>query len=346
MSPSAPVLPPPERLAALVETLPAARITVVGDPVLDEFQTGEIQRVSREAPVLILEHRGDRHVPGGAANAAANLASLGVPVTLVGRVGRDEAGRRLRELLERLGVGVERLVAEKGFTTPVKSRILAGGAHTAKQQVVRIDRGTRAVPPSAATRRSLLAAARAARRRGEALLLADYGYGVVEPGTAVALAGSGEGSIFLDSRFRVSEYRGVSAATPNVAELEAALDLRLDDEDDEALLRAGAALRRRLGAEALLVTRGSRGMALCRRRRRGLLIPVFGSDEVADVTGAGDTVIASFTAARAAGADWVEAAALSNVAGGLVVMKRGTATLTRREILRALRHGPPRRAES
>jgi rfaE bifunctional protein kinase chain/domain len=346
MSPAARDLPTSERLAALVETLPSARVTVMGDPVLDEFLTGEIQRVSREAPVLILEHRGDRHVPGGAANAAANLASLGVPVALVGRVGHDAAGRRLRRLLDRLGVNVERLVAEKGLTTPVKSRVLAGGAHTAKQQIVRIDRGTRAAPPTGATRRSLTAAARAARKRGEALLLADYGYGVVEPGIASELGGAGEGLVFLDSRFRVGEYRGVSAATPNVAELESALDLRLDDEDDEAVLGAGAVLRRRLGAEAVLVTRGSRGMALCRRRRRGVLLPVFGSDEVADVTGAGDTVIAAFAAARAAGADWVEAAALSNVAGGLVVMKRGTATLTRREILRALRHGPPRRAET
>ncbi len=327
--------PPLARSLALLEALARARVTVVGDAVLDLFEIGEIARVSREAPVLILEHRRTELAPGGAANTAANLAALGVRTGIVGRTGEDEHGRMLRDLLEERGVDVTHLLPEARWPTPAKVRILAGSPHTAKQQVVRIDRGTREQEPSPSTRRRVAAAARRARRRGDGIVLADYGYGLVDPALPGSL-GPGTGPVTLDSRFRLAAFRGVDAATPNLEELERAAGARLEDGDLVGIAAAGRRLRRRIGAEALLVTRGSGGMTLLQKGRRPVHVPVFGSDEVADVTGAGDTVIATFTAARSAGASWLEAAWLANVAGGLAVMKRGTATVTREEIGSAL----------
>ncbi|HHN74391.1 MAG TPA: sugar kinase [Acidobacteria bacterium] len=333
--------PSAARLLALVEALPHARVMVLGDPVLDEFVFGEIARVSREAPVLILDHRDSKTMPGGAGNTAANLAALGVQVGLCARVGDDERGAALRELLANIHVDVEGMIAERRYVTPSKSRILAGSPHTAKQQIVRLDRGRSDCPLAAGTRRALIRRARAWRRRGAALLVADYGYGSVDP-ELVTQIGGGDGPMTLDSRFALPAYRGVDAATPNLEELERAAGVVLADEDEAGIVAAARRLRRRLGARALLVTRGSRGMTLLESRRAPRTIPVFGSDEIADVTGAGDTVIAVFTAARAAGGSWAEAAELANIAGGLVVMKRGTATVSREELVQAIEeaHGP------
>ncbi len=334
--PARPFAPPPlARSLAILEALGGVRVTVVGDAVLDLFEIGEIARVSREAPVLILEHRETVLAPGGAANTAANLAALGVRCTLVGRTGDDEHGRMLRDLLGRRGVDVAHLVPEAGWPTPAKTRILAGSPHTAKQQVVRIDRGRRDTPPRAGVLRKVETAARRARRRGDGIVLADYGYGLVTPSLVPAL-GPGAGPVTLDSRFQLGAFRGIDAATPNLEELERAAGRRLEDDDVSGIAAAGRDLRRRLAAAALLVTRGSRGMTLVEKGRPPVHVPVFGSDEIADVTGAGDTVIATFTAARTAGASWLEAAWLADVAGGLVVMKRGTATVTREEIAAAL----------
>lgn len=323
-------------LLALVDRLAGARVTVVGDAVLDEFELGEIARVSREAPVLILEHRRTDLCPGGAANSAANLAAIDAEAALVARVGRDAQGDRLTTLLAERGVDVRRVVRDRAYTTPTKTRILAGGAHTRKQQIVRMDRGSRARPPSPALRERLVKAARAARRRGSAVLLADYGYGLLDAAWVAAL-GAGAGPVTLDSRFALTAFRGVDAATPNLEEVERAARRTLDDDDMRGIEAAARRLRRTLGARALLVTRGARGMTLDEDGAAPAAIPVFGSDEVADVTGAGDTVIAVFTAARAAGGTWREAAELANVAGGLVVMKSGTATVSRAELRHALR---------
>jgi rfaE bifunctional protein kinase chain/domain len=335
MSAARPRLP---RLLELLDRLPTARVLVIGDAVLDEFVFGEIARVSREAPVLILEHRRTEFLPGGAANTAANLAALDVRTAVCGRIGDGAHAEQLCALLDDRGVDAAQLVADPEYVTPTKSRILAGSPHTAKQQIVRVDRGRTGVPVPPRLARRLQAIGRDARRTGWSLLLADYGYGSVTPELASGL-GRGPGPITLDSRFQLERFRGVTAATPNLEELERTQGRRFADADDESIGRAAAALRRRIGAEALLVTRGSHGMTLAEHRRRPVKIPVFGSDEVADVTGAGDTVIAVFTAARAAGATWREAMELANVAGGLVVMKRGTATVSRGEMAEALRDG-------
>ena len=325
-------------LLALVDRLDRARVAVAGDAVLDVFEYGVIARVSREAPVLILEHRQSSFVPGGAANTAANLAALDVATSIVGRIGDDDDGARLAAILGERGIDVRGLVRQRGYVTPTKTRILAGSPHTAKQQIVRMDRGRRGVPLTDAVRGRLLAAAGRARRTGAALVLADYGYGTVDPAWPRELP-PGSGALMLDSRFALERFRGVSAATPNLEEVERAAGIDLDDDDEAGIADAARRMRRTLRAEALLVTRGSRGMTLVEGRGPAARIPVFGSDEIADVTGAGDTVIAVFTAARAAGGSWREAAELANVAGGLVVMKRGTATVSRDELRAALREG-------
>jgi rfaE bifunctional protein kinase chain/domain len=323
---------------ALVDRLDRAKVAVAGDAVLDVFEYGVIARVSREAPVLILEHRQSSFVPGGAANTAANLAAIDVATAIVGRIGDDDDGARLAAILGERGIDVRGMVRQRGYVTPTKTRILAGSPHTAKQQIVRMDRGRRGVPLTEAVRGRLLAAAGRARRAGAALVLADYGYGTVDPAWPRELA-PGAGALMLDSRFALERFRGVSAATPNLEEVERAAGIDLDDDDEAGIEEAARRMRRTLRAEALLVTRGSRGMTLVEGRGAAARIPVFGSDEIADVTGAGDTVIAVFTAARAAGGSWREAAELANVAGGLVVMKRGTATVSRDELRAALREG-------
>lgn len=330
--------PTAERLLQLVQALPAAKVAVAGDAVLDEFIHGEIARVSREAPVLILDHRRTVLVPGGAGNTASNLAALDVATTIVGRVGKDAAGERLRGALIERGVDTSGLIDDRLYATPTKTRILAGSPHTKKQQIVRLDRGRVGAPLADKLRARLIARVRRHRTRGHGVILADYGYGTLDPSWVRAI-GRGKGPLTLDSRFQLALYRGVDAATPNLEEVERALVRTLPDAGDRAIARAARDLRRLLRARALLVTRGSMGMTLDDGGVRPAAIPVFGTDEVADVTGAGDTVIAVFTAARAAGGTWREAAELANVAGGLVVMKVGTATVSRAEVASAIRAG-------
>jgi rfaE bifunctional protein kinase chain/domain len=307
--------------------------------VVDEFVHGEIARVSREAPVLILDYQSSSYALGGGANAAANLRALGARVRVHGRVGRDEPGRRLLELFEERRIDRTGIVRDPAYQTPVKTRILAGGAHTSKQQIVRIDRGRAGQPLSRAVGGEILSRIARHARNLHALLVADYDFGAASPAMLAAVRVR-PAIVTLDSRFRVQAFRGVTAASPNVAEVEQALGVHIRDDDPAGLTRAGERLRRTLQASAAVITRGSRGMSLFERGRPPLHLPAFGGDEVADVTGAGDTVISAFTLALAAGATFAQATALANVAGGLVVMKRGTATVTGAEILHALDEGP------
>lgn len=313
-----------------------ARVLVVGDLIADEYVYGRVARVSREAPVLILEYDSTDIVPGGAGNAASNVAALGGRVRLVALAGRDEPGRRVDQALppriERAG-----LVRPAGFRTPVKTRILAGGIHSAKQQVVRIDR----LSPHVITARDAAAIRRAALAgvaRADAVLVSDYGTGLVTPTLVRALAAATRRRripVLLDSRYALTRYRGLSACAPNESEVEAALGVRIDDQP-RVLERAGRELLARTRMGAVIITRGSRGMAVFEPGRDTVHIPIHGSDEIADVTGAGDTVMATLTLAMAVGAPVEQAARLANVAGGLVVMKRGTATVTAAELTRAL----------
>ncbi len=325
------------RLIELAESFPRQRILVLADLVADEFVSGEITRVSREAPVLILRHSETRMAPGGGANAANNLADLGAQVLLLGAVGDDAAGHALLDYFREKNVPVSGLQVLRGWTTPAKTRYLAGFSHTARQQVLRVDREPHTAFPSAARQRLARRARQLARRAG-AVLASDYGFGAVTPALVRSLRLGAKPPITLDSRYSLLDYRsaGITAATPNEPELEALYHARIGA-DRGALERLGRRALRHLALRALLVTRGKDGMALFEPGRPVEEIPVFGAPEAVDVTGAGDTVIATFTLAISAGASFVEAARLANYAGGIVVMKRGTATVTQTELLAALR---------
>ncbi len=332
-----------ERLHSIIENFPKVTITVLGDLVADEFVFGEISRVSREAPVLILKHRERTVVPGGGANAVNNLAELGVNVLPVGAIGDDEPGRLLLKNFRHKRIPVSGVLKDKGFTTVTKTRILAGMTHNARQQLVRVDREPES-PPSQHVTRELFLAAREYLRASDALLVSDYGYGSATPAIVNALrqarGKAGSLPLILDSRYRLLEYSGVTAATPNEPEVEAALRIRIG-QDWNKLTWAGEQIMERMKLQSLVITRGRDGMVAFNHRHAPVDIPIFGSDEVTDVTGAGDTVIAAFSAALAAGGSTEEAAQLANYAGGIVVMKRGTATVSREELLRALQKAPP-----
>jgi D-glycero-beta-D-manno-heptose-7-phosphate kinase len=333
---------PNDRLRKIVEAFPKITVTVLGDLVADEFIFGEISRVSREAPVLILKHRDRKIIPGGGANAICNLAALGVNVLPVGVVGDDEPGRLLLRAFRHNRIPVSGVLKDKGYTTVTKTRILAGFAHTAVQQVVRLDREP-AEGPSPHLRRELILAAREYGRASDALLVSDYGYGAATPALLNAVRekrGLDKVPVTLDSRYRMLEFSGITAATPNESEVEDMLHIRIGD-DWSRLRAAGEQIVDEMKLESLLITRGKDGMVAFPRRHKAVDIPICGSDQVADVTGAGDTVIATFTAGLAAGATTEEAAHLANYAGGIVVMKRGTATVGQQELLQALEQAEP-----
>ncbi len=327
------------RLVDLVGSFGRPRIVVVGDLIADEFIYGRIDRVSREAPVLILKYDAAEVLPGGAGNAARNVAALGGEARLVGCLGRDDIGRRVGRSLPR-GLARTGLVKLPGYRTPTKTRILAGGIHSARQQVVRIDRDGPPVTPGA---RDALAEAVAEAVAGcDAVVVSDYGTGLITPGFVAdlkrRLPRRKRGSavpVLLDSRYAVLQYRGLTVAVPNESEVEHVLGWAVG-EDAEALERAGRTILERTRMRAVLITRGSRGMALFEPARPTQHIPIHGSDEVTDVTGAGDTVIATMAMALSVGASCLEAALLANYAGGLVVMKRGTAVVSGSELLRAV----------
>jgi rfaE bifunctional protein kinase chain/domain len=338
---SRPTAPSVERLLALVAGFRNRRVAVLGDLVCDEFVHGDIARVSREAPVLILEQTRVDHVPGGGGNAVANLRALGAQPYPVGIVGRDEAGLQLIALFRRAGIRTSGIAIETGYETPTKSRILAGGVHTRRQQIVRVDRGARHGDLSRALTARLTARLALALARTTGLLVADYGYGAATPSILGAVSSRLDGKIVtVDSRARVAAFRRIAGCTPNQEELERAMDLSRTP-DDKGVAAAGRKLLQRTGNHAVLVTRGAKGMMLFTKGAAPLTVPPFGSGEVADVTGAGDTVIATYTLALLAGGSPEEAAVLANTAAGLAVMKYGTATVSPSELAAALRSGSP-----
>jgi rfaE bifunctional protein kinase chain/domain len=330
-----------ERLQKIVEAFPKITVTVLGDMVADEFVFGEISRVSREAPVLILKHRERTVLPGGGANAANNLADLGVNVLPVGIVGDDEPGQLLLKYFRHKKIPVSGVLKDKTYATVTKTRILAGMAHTARQQVVRVDREP-VESPNAHLTRELYLAARNYAHASDALLVSDYGYGAATPAIVATLREKGRVSVpvVLDSRYRMLQFTGITAATPNEPEVEEALGVRIGPNWNQ-LVEAGEQFMTQMKLQSLVITRGRDGMVAFDRKHKPVDIPIIGTDQVTDVTGAGDTVIAAFTAALAAGATTEEAAQLANYAGGIVVMKRGTATVSAQELLNALEQTPP-----
>ncbi|MCD4749755.1 MAG: bifunctional hydroxymethylpyrimidine kinase/phosphomethylpyrimidine kinase [Thermoanaerobaculales bacterium] len=323
------------RLLKIVDRLPQAKVILYGDLVLDRFILGTPKRISREAPVIILRHERQEDVPGGGANALANLSSLGVSVFPIGAVGDDEPGRALRAALDKLDIDTSRIITVPDFKTPTKVRILGGGPTSLKHQVARYDIEDHLPKTGSWVGRLASHMAECSGGTG-AVAVSDYGYGSVTNEVLKTCRGlqSPDCWICLDSRYRTGIFDNIGGATPNLEELEAWAGHRLVGHEQVA--EAAEALRQALGARFVLATRGNQGMTLVEIDREPLHIPVFGTDEVADVTGAGDTVLATLVATLAAGATPAEAAGLANIAGGLVVMKLGTATVSRQELRRAV----------
>ena len=325
----------------IVQRFEGRRILVVGDLVADEYVFGKPDRISREAPVLILRYLSREMRLGGAANACHNLRTLGAEVLPLGVLGTDWAGDSVRRLLADLGITTDGVIATPERCTPVKTRIMAGGSASTRQQVIRVDREPDGgVPPAAEA--LVLERLRTWAERVDAVVLSDYGYGTITPRVLAEARALGDRGVVVtaDSRYDLLRFEGLTAATPNEDEVERLLGVALDG--DKTVEQAGWRLLERLGARYLLVTRGARGLALFERGGESTFVPIFGSDEIADVTGAGDTVISTFTLALASGAPPTVAARLSNYAGGLVVMKRGTATVSGPELADAIRRDAER----
>jgi rfaE bifunctional protein kinase chain/domain len=323
------------RLAKIVEGFSGKRIVVIGDIIADQFIYGEISRVSREAPVFILRHEHTETTPGGAGNCAANLAALGANVSLISVLGTDGPGQILLEALREVGVDCDGVLLIDKRRTTTKVRVLAGQLHSTRQQVIRIDYDNE---PGfgAGLQDQLRAGISKAVSRADAVIISDYNYGVADPEIAAVVRQTvgPRVPVLVDSRFRLSEFSDFTSATPNEDEVEQLLGVKQIDQ--AALELAAEQLRKQLGYKALLVTRGGHGMTLIEAGSAPLHINAVGSSQPVDVTGAGDTVIATYALALASGSSFADAAHLANFAGGLVVMKRGTATVSSVELVSAI----------
>src|ERR671921_167086 len=307
-----------ERLPGLLEVFRGLRVMVVGDLVLDHYLVGDAGRISREYPVVILNHDRDEYRPGGAANTVANLATLGAEVVPAGWIGADGAGDQLVKILNAAGCATDGVLRDPTARTVTKTRIVAGGTQGGGlgQHLLRVDQlGTGA--PDEKAENKLVKNIEQRANEVDGFVLSEYRY------------------VGLDSRHRVLSYPGVTAATPNLEETAEATGLGLGNEAE--IEEAGALVRAKLGAEALLITRGGEGMSLFESGREPVRIPVANKSEVFDVTGAGDTVVAAFTLARLAGGSYLEAAHLANAAGGISVRHAGATPVGAGELRDALR---------
>jgi len=321
-------------LQEIIKRFAEQRIVILGDAIADKFLHGSISRVSREAPVFILRHQHTETLPGGAANCAMNLVALGAHVSLISVTGDDESGSELRAKLEAAGVDIEGVVVSDKVQTTTKVRILAGQSHSSKQQVIRIDYEGASLGDEA-VRSAILKKLEQAFKGANGIVISDYNYGVVDALAAELIRKTADVPVLVDSRFRLSEFTGFTAATPNQEEVENLAGVSISSTED--LESAAQELKTRLGHHALLVTRGNQGMTLLEGDAAPVHIRAVGAQQAVDVTGAGDTVIATFALALASGASFAHAAHLANYAGGLVVMKRGTATVSASELEHAIR---------
>jgi rfaE bifunctional protein kinase chain/domain len=323
-------------VAALLPAFAASEVVVVGDFVADEYVYGETDRISREAPVLIVRYESSELKAGGAGNAAQNLAALGVRVRALGVVGNDALGTALLDELEGGGIDVGGILRVTGRATEAKTRILAGGRSSRRQQMLRLDRAAGDPLPAAVIRKLASLVGRIGRGAG-ALLASDYGSGVAGPEVIEVLRRVRRGGVpvCVDSRYSLMQFKGLTMVKPNEVELEVASGLSLAAPG--GLERAARVLLRKVACEVLLVTRGRNGLSVFRPGQPPVHLAAHGSMDAVDVTGAGDTVAAAFTAGLAAGGDALTAAQLANVAGALQVQKPGTATVSRAELAAELK---------
>lgn len=310
-------------------------ILVIGDMVADIYLDGRISRISREAPVLVLEQAGEKVVAGGAANVVNNIATLGGKVHAVGLVGRDKSADGLRVILAKNGADVRGLISDESRPTISKTRIIAGGRATVSQQIVRIDRESKA-PMAPAVEAELRAYVESVLPTVEGVVISDYGSGTVTEGLQSLLIDycrAHDIPSIVDSRYAVRRFHGIGYVKQNDAEIAAAMGRNLDTTED--IVAAAEELRQELAAKGVLVTRGELGMVLV---ERGAVheIPVSDKSEVFDVSGAGDTCVAAVILALAAGIAPATAARLSNIASGIAVRKLGTSTVSVRELAEAI----------
>ena len=313
------------------ESIPGKRVLILGDVLADQFLQGTITRISREAPVFILRHDETETLCGGAANAAVNIAALGGMPLLIGVVGFDRNGELLRESLTAAGVSCDHLVGASGLQTNTKVRVLAGQHYAPRQQVIRIDYENNS-PRDRATLEQLRANLVDAGGAADAIIISDYGYGTVSEELfeiAREISRKRQIPLLVDSRHRLSEFKGATSATPNQEEVEQLLG--------EAITPRGCTrLKEDMALDSLLITCGNKGMILVDGDRSPSQLPAVGSSVPVDVTGAGDTVIAAYALGLAAGLGFADAATLANHAGGIVVMKKGTASVLPDELIRSL----------
>jgi rfaE bifunctional protein kinase chain/domain len=327
----------------IVPDFTGLRVAVVGDLIADRYLRARPTRISREAPVLVMRYEGEEIGTGGAGNVARNVWALGAATVLVGAVGRDAEGRELLRQLEREAIDVERVVTSAAWSTPTKTRILGAEPGRTVHQVLRIDREPE-TPLEESVVAEVAAHVRALAGRVDAVLVSDYGYGIVDGPVAEAVRAvqAAGARVVVDPRRTLDPFQGVDGITPNLSEL-ARMVGREEDElrSFEAIADAARTVLERLTPRNLLVTLGNRGMALFNAEQPdGVRVRASGPDEVIDVSGAGDTAVAAFTLGLAAGADGGRAMRLANAASGVVVLETGTAVCTLSKLRSALPHAP------
>ena len=327
------------RLRSIIEGFKGKRVLVIGDMVADQYLIGRPTRISREAPVLILELDEERTLPGGATNVAVNARSLEAEVLLVGVVGNDAPGEDLRKAIDALGMHQEGLFTDTTRPTSTKTRIMAGSPQIVQQHIVRIDRVDTS-DIAEPCKGHILDYIKATLPTIDAVVLSDYANGVMSPEiieACVSVARTLNKVIVVDSHGSLFRFQGVTALTPNQPEAEATLGMTITTQ--EQLDEAGERLLRGSNAQSVLLTRGSEGMSLFEAGKAPTHFPIYplpGASEIVDTNGAGDTVAATFTLALTTGATKVEAAYLANAAASLVVRRLGAASNTPEELLRIL----------
>jgi rfaE bifunctional protein kinase chain/domain len=324
--------PPATRLRDLLAGFSGRRVVVLGDMVADEYIVGRPARLSREAPIPVLEWEDRYIVPGGATNLARNVRALGADVVVAGVIGRDEPGEALHRRLIEEGIGVEGLVEEESRPTATKTRVIGGSPQVVSQQLARIDRVVR-TPIGEDARERIVACLRRELPRADALIVSDYENGVIGQeiiAAALPLAVAHGLVVTVDAHGDLRRFQGITVATPNQDEAAATLGTTLRSDDD--VCAGGHELVRAMVAQAVLITRGSEGMTLVEANGPCHHLPAASLSEVRDATGAGDTVSAAVTLALSAGASPLEAAYLANLAAGIVVRRLGPVTATQAQV--------------
>ena len=321
-------------LIRAVNRLTGGRVIVLGDLLIDELLEGRPERISREAPVLILEHVNTELILGGAANTAGNLASMGGNCHALGVCGRDEYARKLARLFEKAGIN-HSLIEDPSRPTTVKTRILSS-AHALRQQLLRMDRISRE-HISAEVAARIIAKLKTIAPHYDAIILSDYKSGLITNEVVAGcleVAHENDLQVVVDAQNDFARFNNAALITPNQPDTEMAVGFKINSR--ETLNKAGKQMLKISGAKAMLITRGAEGMVLFQENEAPYELPAFNRSEVFDVTGAGDTVVATMTLALVTGSNYIEAMALGNLAAGIVVKKSGTAVTTQKEMLEAL----------